>query len=109
MAAPEPGRTGLAERVDPLPGHGDRAAGRPVQAGDEVQQRRLAAAGRAHHGDRLAGSHPQLDPVHRGLAPAAVALGYVAELYQSIHARQRRPGGHAQASAVLTNLATVIG
>ena len=36
---------------------------RPVKAGNKVQQRGLATAGRAHQADELAGSHVQADPV----------------------------------------------
>ena len=44
LAAAEPGRTGLRQHVHPLVADPDRAAGRPVHPGDEVEQRRLAAA-----------------------------------------------------------------
>ena len=50
------------------------AGGRPVQAGDHVEQGRLAAAGRAHHRHRLAGADLQRHPVQGGRV--AVLLAY---------------------------------
>ena len=52
---PHPGAPVVAERgqVGALDAH--RAGGRAVEAAGEGEQRRLAGAGRAHHGDELAG------------------------------------------------------
>ena len=44
----------LAHRVEALPVDDDLAGGRPVDAGDQVEDRRLAAAGRADDRDDLA-------------------------------------------------------
>jgi hypothetical protein len=85
VPVPEAGQTGLTEGVDALPGHHDRAAGRPVQAGDQVEQGRLAAARRAHHGDRLARREFQADLVDRGRPVAVVAFAGIAEFYECVH------------------------
>ena len=83
-AAAEPGQAGFAQRVHPLAGHGDRAAGRLVQPGDQVQQRGLAAARRAHHGDRLAVPDVQAQ-LGQGRLAARVTLGHLADRDQGIH------------------------
>src|SRR5487761_666532 len=44
VAGAEPGQGTLAHGVDPQPGPGDRAARGLVEAGDQVEQRRLPAA-----------------------------------------------------------------
>ena len=56
------GRPGVVRRgaVD-----GDRAGRRLVEAADQAQQRRLAAAARTEHGDDLAGRHVEVDPGER--------------------------------------------
>ena len=50
-----------------------------LQARQEAQDRRLAAAGLAHQGDEFAGVHPQVDVVEdlqaRGLGPFGVVAG----------------------------------
>ena len=46
----------------------DAARVRPLQAGDDPQERALAAAARPEHGDELAVRHLEVDPVERGLA-----------------------------------------
>jgi hypothetical protein len=84
--------------VDLLPGHRDGPAGRPVQPGDQVQQRRLSAAGRAHHRGRFAGRDLHADAVHRGRGVTVAALGGFVETYQGIHARQARPARSRPAS-----------
>ena len=43
-----------ATAVEPLAGHGDLAAIGPIEAADQVQQRRLAGAGRSHQREELA-------------------------------------------------------
>ena len=47
------------------PASDDLAVGRRVEAGDEVEQRRLAATRRAHHRDELAGRHREVDAAQR--------------------------------------------
>jgi hypothetical protein len=84
---PEPGQPGLAEPVDPLSGHGDRPAGRPVQPGDEVEQGGLAAPGRSHHRDRLAWSDVQADRPQRGRPVVLVLFRDAAELYHRVRGR----------------------
>ena len=56
--------------LDPLAGAGDRAAADPhaagvgpLEAGDQPQQRRLARAARAEHGEEAAALEPQVDAV----------------------------------------------
>src|SRR4051794_22033215 len=49
--------------------------GRRVQPGQQVQQRRLAAAGRAQQADELAVLDPQVDPAQRGHRARAGAEG----------------------------------
>ena len=63
--AAKPRQRLLAQLVDPAPGEPDLAARRPFQAAEQVQQRRLAAAARPHHGERLARGDLQLDAVER--------------------------------------------
>src|SRR6185437_11751541 len=85
VPAPEAGQAGLAELVHPLPRHQDLAAGGTVEAGDEVEQRGLAAPGRAHHRERLAGRHRQADVVHGGGSVLVVTFGHIGELNEVIH------------------------
>ena len=54
------------------------ALGRPVQARDEVQQRGLAAARGAGHGEGLALGDGEVERSERGRAGAVVALGHAA-------------------------------
>ena len=82
----------------------DGAAGRPVQAGDHVQQRRFTAARRAHHRGGLARRDLRADAVHRGRGIAVVAFGDFAGSYQGIHARHARPARPGAASAARRNL-----
>ena len=76
------------------------ARGRPVEAADDVHQRRLARAGRAHDGHELAARDRQADPLERGDLDLAhvVDLGQVVDLDDRsgcpwrLHDRaQRRP------------------
>src|SRR5262249_8852876 len=64
--------------VDAVDHHG--AAGRVVEAGDEVHERRLAAAGAADDRGRLAGLRPERDAAKDGLLGARVAELDVTEL-----------------------------
>ena len=72
---------GLAEAVDPLTGDGDRAARRAIEASDQVQQRRFAAAGGPHHGDRLPRRDLECDRVDCWPSRTAVALRHVVYLH----------------------------
>ncbi|GAA4995041.1 hypothetical protein GCM10025734_25460 [Kitasatospora paranensis] len=49
-------------------GHLDVAGGRPVEAGDQVEQGRLAAARGTEQGDELAGGDVERDVVQDGVA-----------------------------------------
>ncbi len=81
LAPPAAGHAGLGEPVDPLARHGDHPARRPVEAGDQVQERRFSAAGRAHHGHRLPGRDLKRYPIHGGLFRPVVALRHVVDLH----------------------------
>jgi hypothetical protein len=89
--AAQPGQGLLAEPVDApllkphLPGR------RPFEAAQQVQQRRLAAAARTHHRQRLARGDGQIDPVdcaHEAVSLAVVLL-QTARPQNRPHARQR--------------------
>ena len=67
VGPPEPRRAGLAETVDPDAGDLDLALGRAVEAADQVEQRRLAAARRTHDRGDPAGLDVEVDVVERGL------------------------------------------
>src|SRR4051794_24646977 len=54
------GELALGERRGVLAVDGDRALGRPVEPADHVEQRRLAAARRAHQADELARQHGEV-------------------------------------------------
>ena len=78
-AASGSGAVRAAERAEVLPGDRDGAGGRDVEAAEQVQERRLARARRAHDGDQLAEPDVEVDvderadlrrsgPVHAGQA-----------------------------------------
>ncbi len=58
---------------DVSPAHPDAAARRRLEAGDEVQQRRLAATRRANETDELAFGDREIDVAQSGARAAAVA------------------------------------
>ena len=68
VRAAEPGGSRLAEPVDADAVDRDLALRRPVEAADEVEQRRLAAAGRAHDRGDAAGLDVEID-AHRAPEP----------------------------------------
>jgi hypothetical protein len=72
---------GLAELVDAYAVDGDRAAGGPVQAGDQVEQCGLATAGRAEDRDGLPARHAQRHVVQGG-RPTVVGAANRAQLDQ---------------------------
>ena len=69
---------GGRDGVDHLAVDGEFAAGRPLEAGDHAQQRRLAAAGRADEDDELAVGDLQIDVVQH--VDAAEGLRDIGEL-----------------------------
>ena len=69
----------------------DLAGGRFLQPGDEVEQRRLAAARRAEQADELAGAHGELDVAQRGHGVRAGAEG-LADLAQHHGGRRELRG-----------------
>jgi len=57
-----PGRElAVGELVEPVAGDRHRAAGRAVEPANEVEQRALARARRAHQGQEFAGGHAQVE------------------------------------------------
>ena len=59
---------------------GDRAGVGPIQPGDEIEQRRLADPGFAHHRDVVAGHELEVDAGQDGaLLRAGVGLGKLAD------------------------------
>jgi hypothetical protein len=65
---------GVAELVDPLAADPDLARVGPVESADEVEQRALAAARGAGHGDELARGRLERDLVERDDAALLVGL-----------------------------------
>ena len=65
---------GVAQPVDPLAAHPDRAGVGPVEGADEVQQGALAAARRPGDGDELACGGFERDLVERDDAAVLVRL-----------------------------------
>src|SRR5262249_51910601 len=80
---------------DPLAVDGDLAAVRHQKAGDEVEQRGLAAAGRPEQRYQLAATHQQRDVIERG--NLAETFGYLFELDRDIRGavRPRRRRGRS--------------
>ncbi len=77
------------ERGDRAPDHGDLARVRQLEAGEQLQERRLARAGRPGHDVEPAGAERAGELLEdRG---AAVALGEAASLRD--HGRRRRRAG----------------
>ena len=75
--ATQPSQRLLAELVDAAPPEPDLARRRPFQAAEQVQQGRLTASARAHHGQRLARGQLHLDRVeraHEAVSPAVFLL-----------------------------------
>jgi hypothetical protein len=88
LPAAEPGHGGLAEPVHPLAADPDRSAARPVQPGDQVEQRGLPAARGPHDGHGLAGLDRHADIRHRrgsARAQAVIVLCHVFQLNQGFH------------------------
>jgi hypothetical protein len=81
----EAAQLGERDRGDLPATDGDVARLRLGEPDEQRQQGGLAAAGRAHHGHRLARRDLQGDAIHRRLAAIAVTLGYISDLDKSIH------------------------
>ena len=84
------------------PADGHRAAGRPVDAGDHVHQRRLAAARPPDDRDELAPVHLEVDAVERPERPRVgdVVLDHAAQVDQVLAARGRAVLADAPVRAV---------
>jgi hypothetical protein len=74
LVPPEPRECAFGEFVDALPGDRQRTATRPVEPADQVQQRRFAAAARAHDRDGLAAIDVKVDRVERAHQALAAAV-----------------------------------
>jgi hypothetical protein len=85
----------LTEPVDPQAVHGHGAGGRLVEAGDEVEQRGLPAAGGPGDGEGLAFLDGERQRTERRIAGIVVRLGRGVQLDQSSH-RGVRPSGHGR-------------
>jgi hypothetical protein len=74
----------LAQALDVLAGELDLAGAGRVDAAEQVQQRRLARAGRTHDGDEVAMRDRHAEMIEYGdrLAPLGEALGNVGEFDQ---------------------------
>ena len=69
--------------VEPLPVERDRAGGRPIEAADEVEQRRFSGSGRPDDRHQLPLRDVKIDAVERGdAAPPAEMLG---DLFEKNH------------------------
>ncbi len=77
----------VAHRVGALAGDFDRARGRPVEAADQVQQRRLAGARRAHQRQEIPFGDVQVERVQdmHGFRASLVILRHAPQSYQSLH------------------------
>ena len=85
-------QAGLRQAAHVHAADADRAAGRVIKARDEVEQRRLAAAGRADDGRDLAGPRREADVVQHVVLRAGVAERHVVE-------RDGRVRGHGLGAA----------
>ena len=74
--APERGERAVRDRSHVLAVQQDAAVGRAVERGEQGEQRGLAAAAFAHHGDKFALRHPEADPAQRG-HPAPAEARYI--------------------------------
>ncbi len=103
LADRQPGQHGrvLERHADPhlfstdlTPGHENDTLGRAQKARDQFEDGRLAAAGRADHGDEIAGTNGQIGAVQRqkGIVAPAEANFHVFELCNPCTAMLRRSG-----------------
>ena len=90
--AEQSAQAGLRQAAHVHAADADRAAGRIIKARDEVEQRRLAAAGRADDGRDLAGPRREADVVQHIVLRAGVAERHVVE-------RDGRVRGHGLGAA----------
>src|SRR3546814_8317075 len=84
--APRHGAGGLAHAAAILAADDDTAVARPFQQAGNVQQRRLARAGRAEQGHDLAALYGKVDAAQHLDALAALAEG-TADILQAEHVR----------------------
>ena len=81
------GELAARQRVDAIARDVDRALGRRVEPADQVEQRRLAGAGRSHQREEVARGDVERDPLEDVdlLAAAIVDLVQVADFDQRFH------------------------
>jgi len=87
--AAQVGQLALVLAGERLAGEKDFAVARRLESGDEVQQCRLAAPGRAGDGDELAGGNDQIDPAQRSHR-CPLGLECLAEANRFQHFRRGR-------------------
>ena len=97
VPAPPPGESVVGQLVDADTVDDERPRSRPVDAGEQGAERRLAGSGRPDDGDELAAADREVDAVDaelcgRPLAPAASEVGGLDE--------RRVDDGRADAGAV---------
>ena len=83
--AAESREPGFAESAEVGAGDGHASGARPVEAGDQVEQRRLAAAGWPHDRCELALFDGQRHAVQRASDPALIDLRDVGQAYELAH------------------------
>ena len=99
VLAAEAGALRLGALVEPAAGNGDGAAGRTVESGQQVQERRLAGAGGPDDGHELAHGDVEVDAVQHGAGRVAGAVDAHEAARRHDRARHRTkgkaPGGPA--------------
>ena len=95
---------------DELAGHGDRAFVGDVQSGDQVEQGRLPATGRAHQGDEVSRRHHQIGSPE-GSYRSVLRLEGLADLVydQGIHVRFLLSSRHRLGVRLSTSLYAMTG
>jgi hypothetical protein len=90
VPAAQGGEAALADAGDALAGHVDRARVRPVEAAEDMQERRLARPRAAEHGDDLTPGDVEVGPVED--APRSTALPEAPDQPARAHDRHRLHG-----------------
>ena len=96
----EAGRIRLAQPIDPHAVDEDLAARGPVEAADQVEERGLATARRAHDRGDGPGHDVEIDRVEGGRSVGGVALGDTAKADERFHAPEARAAPAALSSAL---------
>src|SRR5215831_8762040 len=87
-SAPQPRQTALAHPIDTATRERNLPRRRSIETAEQVEQRRLPAAARPHHGERLAARNVEVDSVDRAHKPfaAPVMLAQLARLQRGCFA-----------------------